>query len=138
VRKTKLLVVVAAIASLAAVTYVYVYIQSASLEYKCASHLNQIGVALRIYASENDGHLPSQLETLVACDLLKADRLRPIAPLEPFVYSPPEIQTGAPDDILVHEPVANHRSRGTHILRRDGSIEWISAASAHQRALRGY
>jgi prepilin-type processing-associated H-X9-DG protein len=106
--------------------------------YRCGTHLQQIGLALLLYAKDHEGRYPMRLEDLLVADGLQPDGLT--CPLvsdtvaNAFVFVAPgrvadEIRN---DEIVVHEPPSNHDGDGASALFGDGHVEWLTTEGLRQ------
>ena len=119
----------------------------------CASHLKNLGTALRAYANAHDQEFPSTLEDLarsstppMAADFICPDDDRtppaetPLSAMAAdlasgkhcsYVYVGSGIKTGDERDIvLMYEPLSNHGREGMNLLFVDGRVEWLNADDA--------
>jgi len=95
----------------------------------CASHLNQIGKALMIYANDYMDQFPSDLQTLIAAGRISEGSL--VCPLVgtkgSYVYRGAGLKTSLPPNIiLVHDKAANHKGQGRNVLFNDTRVDWVT------------
>jgi prepilin-type processing-associated H-X9-DG protein len=117
---------------------------------KCGSNLRQIGMAVRLYADENGGRFPPDLETLLmtqdviasmfVCPSSNDDaakgpttqavirELRSGAHYCSYVYVGAGLgnDTATEAHVVAYEPVANHHGDGMNVLYGDGHVEFLN------------
>jgi len=115
---------------------------------KCASNMRQIGQALLLYANENRGDYPPDLETLlltqdigadVFCCPSSNDEIAPGATVEDqatnlsagghlsYVYLGSEDGSStSAEQIVLYEPITNHGGDGGNALFGDGHVEFLN------------
>lgn len=96
----------------------------------CVSNLHGIGQSLQIYANDNDGWFPPDLQTLVAEGLTAPKGL--ICPSSgtargapDFLYVPGLTDAATPNWIVAFDDAANHNGEGSVVLRVDGSATFL-------------
>jgi prepilin-type processing-associated H-X9-DG protein len=115
---------------------------------KCASNMRQIGQAIQIYANENKGQMPPDLDTLVAnadvtseifvCPASQDERAPTGGKLTTghlsyvYVYTPGTQWQVNTDRVVLYEPMTNHGKEGTNILYADGHVDWIPRTQAER------
>jgi prepilin-type processing-associated H-X9-DG protein len=119
---------------------------------KCASNLKQIGLAMMLYANENEGFYPDTIDKLVYRDDLSSEIFCcPQASDTPaagpttrslaanlmagghlsYVYLGNGFRDGASvDAVLAHEILGHHRGGGINVLFGDLHVEFISEPQA--------
>lgn len=125
-----------------------------AMQHECASHLRQLGMATHMYAQDNRGFAPLNLDALqkylgpggaaaavCTCPAAAAHGVPPASAGLTIKYSyiylvPPvpqmtRIRTPASTP-MIYEPLANHRGRGINVVYWDGHVEWHEAASAQK------
>jgi prepilin-type processing-associated H-X9-DG protein len=95
------------------------------------SNLHQIGMAVRMYAEENEDTLPDSWKALLA----KRNRLPPEALLCPgakpgqqdycFIVHEGPVK-GSATTPMIFEPLGNHKMPGASVLFVDGHVEWVT------------
>ena len=94
----------------------------------CANNLKSIGLAMRMYSSDNKDKFPVDLETLVVKGFIRekkmlicpADKLR-----DSYIYRGATITAAdIPSLIMVYEKSSNHGG-GRNVLLLDGHVEWV-------------
>ena len=115
---------------------------------RCGSNMRQIGQALQLYAADFNGQFPPDLETLAAnsdvlLDTLICPSTETQSAMPPFalgincdyLYLGSGLTTdAAPSTVVLIEPLSNHHKSGyadgAHVLRADGSVQFLPAAQA--------
>jgi prepilin-type processing-associated H-X9-DG protein len=113
---------------------------------KCASNMRQIGQAIMIYANENRGAFPADLDvvlkngdvtSIVFVCPASSDTAAPAGstlasgPHSSYVYVGQGLTyTAASNVVVLYEPLTTHRNDGTNVLFADGHVDWIPAAQA--------
>jgi prepilin-type processing-associated H-X9-DG protein len=102
----------------------------------CASNLRAIGTSILIYASEQEGQFPNDLQVLVdGGEVMPKQMLCPSSGGNvgdrgwSYVYIPG--QTGADDsrNVLAYEKAENHDKEGANVLFLGGHVEFIKPYS---------
>lgn len=107
------------------------------------NNLQQIGMALRLYAKDHDGHLPAALAQLEP-EYLVLDSLQRMAFVSPdtklayaWLYFPqPDLNSQPEDAILAASPNAvPYRAKTPKrvVLHADGSVHWIPESDYQKR-----
>lgn len=108
----------------------------------CQSHMRQIGLALLMYAVDNDGQFPHDLQTLtqpynLPTDVLHCPSVRGpeaidrvtdylyVRPTQPMIHIAEPART-----IVLYERLSAHRGQGINILYVDCHVEFAPAADA--------
>lgn len=107
----------------------------------CGSNLRQLGQGLQLYAQDNGGLFPPDLQTLagtqpielaaMVCPSTNDSKPKNVASIgDPAACSYIYVDTGLtskakPDCILALEDPANHELRGGNVLFVDGHVEFI-------------
>jgi prepilin-type processing-associated H-X9-DG protein len=112
---------------------------------KCASNMRQIGQAIQIYANENKGQFPPDLDTLLKQGDLtsevficpsSSDERAPdgtsltVAGHLSFVYVPGQNYKAGAYSVLLYEPLTNHNNDGINVLFGDGHVDFVPRAKA--------
>lgn len=124
---------------------------------QCASRLRQIGQAAFLYASENNGHLPPDLPTLLAtqdispefltCPSSNVDRARGATTRQitnsllagnhiSYAWTGAGLTMNPPADVILSFDLERHVSRdgatttGINVLLIDGSVTFVNEATA--------
>jgi predicted Zn finger-like uncharacterized protein/prepilin-type processing-associated H-X9-DG protein len=128
--------------------------RQAANQVKCASNLRQIGIAILLYANDNQGHYPDSLDQLLltqditapvfVCPSSKdstatgattqaiATNLNTGGHLS-YVYVGKGLTNSAgPTTIVAYEPLSNHANTGSNVLYGDGSVRFVSQPQAGQ------
>ncbi|HEY0008105.1 MAG TPA: DUF4190 domain-containing protein [Tepidisphaeraceae bacterium] len=125
---------------------------------QCASHMRQIGLALRVYSNENQSLYPRDLATLAAASDIEpsvficplddldaasgADWATKIVPGGPhcsyiYIYRPGMSDRNLnADAVVLYEPLSNHGGDGGNVLYADGHVDWLSKAAFQQEITR--
>jgi len=116
---------------------------------KCASNMKQIGLAIEMYAMNEHGHFPDDLDTLLETQDLTTsvvncpssnDAPAVLPTSQPvgtkfltsghvsyiYVGKGLNTQTATPDVVLLYEPLGNHSNSGMNVLFGDFHVEWLS------------
>ncbi len=98
--------------------------KSKLLRIEQTNRLKQIGLALRIFDTDNSGQRLTNLNQLVASGYAKSEDL--IDPLsgEPFVLAKPASEAG-PQDVMIYG--AGSKSGGGNAVMGDGSVQSLSS-----------
>ena len=98
----------------------------------CANNLQQVGLALYIYAKEHDGRFPSSLDALYEQKYLADKRLMdcpaskemgtPEAP--DYIYTPGLSVRDPSKEPLLRDKKYNHSQGGENILYVNGEVAW--------------
>jgi prepilin-type processing-associated H-X9-DG protein len=125
-----------------------------AMRVQCASNMRQLSIAIAMYAQDNKGMVPPNLDVLgkyfgpgaaqvhtcpdAAAHGVPPATTTPIARYS-YVYIVPPVprlaQIRMPSTVpAIYEPLANHGGRGINVVYWDGHVEWHTGASA-QRVL---
>lgn len=111
----------------------------------CVSNLHGIGQSVQIYANDNDGWFPPDLQTLVAEGLTAPKGLICLssgtAPggASDYLYVPGLTEDASANWIVAFDAAANHNGEGGVVLRVDGSGTFLREPqfSAELKRVRG-
>ena len=125
--------------------------REASRRATCASNLQQIGMALQIYASQSGGRFPDSLDAVVLDGSVSAymlvcpssgDAVAPgttpaeqVANLakgghQSYVYVGRGLTVTGARQPLAYEPTRHHRGVGVNVLYTDGTVQFLPAGVA--------
>lgn len=98
----------------------------------CANNLRELGLALYIYARENEGKFPSTLKTLYGEEFLSdeeflrcpAVRGREASGASDYIYTAGMTVMSPSVTPLVMDRAKNHEKWGKNILYVNGSVAW--------------
>jgi hypothetical protein len=104
----------------------------------CASQLQAIGASCQVYAANNAGWAPPDLDTLIAGGMLSPAYLQ--CPSDPnvnpavidYIYIPPVpgfAASAQADWIIAYEDPANHQGEGGNVLYADMHVEFLKTES---------
>jgi hypothetical protein len=118
----------------------------------CAGNLQQIGMALQIYANGSGGTFPDTLDALVLDGTIVADMLvcpsaagHTVAPgktsaervanlakgaHQSYVYLGKGVTLTSGRQVLAYEPPAHHGGGGLNVLFSDGTVQFLPTATA--------
>jgi prepilin-type processing-associated H-X9-DG protein len=128
-----------------------------AMRVRCAVNMQQVGVAVMMYANDNNGNYPQDLGALVKSEYLKIDPF--ICPAgntgypdhlgdmtcdqiaewinehSPYIYIGQDLTVNAadPQTIIMYEDPADHDFDGVNALFADGHIEFLRLNEARQR-----
>ena len=127
-----------------------------AMQNQCMSNLRQLGLAMYMYAQDNRGFVPPNLDALqkyfgggaagaavCTCPEGAAHGVPPASVGAVMKYS--YVYVAPPDPRLwriaspattpaAFEPLTNHRGRGANVLFWDGHVEWLEGAAARRVA----
>jgi prepilin-type processing-associated H-X9-DG protein len=118
---------------------------------QCTANLQQIGMGLANYASNNNGKYPAKLGALIesgsvmpnvfvcphtsdtpatgATAKAQASNLEAGGHFS-YVYLGQNFDSTTPDDaVVIYEKLGNHGNQGTNVLFKDGHVEWYDATA---------
>jgi prepilin-type processing-associated H-X9-DG protein len=118
----------------------------------CLSYMHQIGLAILLYTTDNGGHYPPDLSTLLMNEQLvpenficpssddvaataattreAADLLRTPGHCS-YIYLGKGLKDSVPDSqVILVEPPQNHAGDGMNVLYGDGHAEWVDRKQA--------
>jgi len=117
----------------------------------CASNLMQVGLALQRYTGNNAGRFPDSLDALVLDGSLPPELLvcpstndtaapgntpaEQVANLakrghESYIYLGKSKRLNQTKQIIAYEPLADHENEGVNVLNSDGSVQFLTRATA--------
>ena len=95
---------------------------------QCASQLNGIGMAIRMYSAENDDVLPPTLQHLI--DAGQADEKHFICPStghsRPFDYFYLPVSLHADTNTIIACDLKGNHKEGRNVLFFDGAVQWMT------------
>jgi len=106
---------------------------------KCANNLKQLGLGMKIYATDHDESFPSKLvdirnymadqASLFVCPASgnKSGPIETVDEWTDYVYIVGLSETNAPSEIVMYCPSENHGGDGANIFFADGHVEWFNA-----------
>jgi prepilin-type processing-associated H-X9-DG protein len=110
-------------------------------EFYCGSRLRTIGQAIALYAADNAGHYPPDLQTVLTTQQITSDTFicptssdtKAVAPAQlsqpghcSYIYIGADFTDKAnPDSVVAIEDPANHRLEKAAILFADGHVEFL-------------
>ena len=118
-----------------------------TLRMQCGMNLRQIGTALAMYASDNNGRYPAGFHQLAnygvspnmfVCPSTGTMPAPTMAALQQpgrssyiYIQPPPGMPPGA-DFVVVYENPADHQNQGLNVLFYDGSVQWFNGTTAQR------
>jgi prepilin-type processing-associated H-X9-DG protein len=110
---------------------------------QCSSNLQQIGSALMLYTTNNNGKYPDKLGAILqlgyvsprvfVCPVSGDTPAAGASDLEAgghlsYIYLGQNFDLNTPDDaVVMYEKLGNHGNQGTNVLFHDGHVEWYDA-----------
>jgi prepilin-type processing-associated H-X9-DG protein len=122
---------------------------------RCASNLRQLGQAAQLFANENGGRLPNDVDEFLTEDIVTGVFVCPATNDTPGAPAPTTQATAAnvkarghcsyvyvgkgwradkatADVVLAYEPLSNHGGAGMNVLYGDGHVDWLGASEANK------
>lgn len=110
---------------------------------KCGCNLRMIGLAVKMYAGDNDGVFPDRLVQLrryvchspglFTCPK-SGNKPGPFATVDEwtdYVYIPGLTASSAENAVLAYCPAKHHEGEGGNVLFADGHVEWFDSESCN-------
>ncbi|MDD3906045.1 MAG: type II secretion system protein [Candidatus Omnitrophica bacterium] len=130
---TELLIVAVVFLAMIAVLMPFVRMAKArSRRMYCANNLRQIRLGLRKYAMEHKNNFPATLGELypnyvIGQDVFDCPASKTIGTKDSpdYSYAPGLTEVSSGDKVIAQDKDGNHKEAGKHILRVNGSVEWV-------------
>lgn len=107
------------------------HVRNKARQIRCVENLQKISLALRVYALDNDGKLPSDLSLIFTKGYVDSEKVfncpfgahRGTAKEPDYEYVRDADLYGAVNEPLIFDKEGSHRSGGANVLFTDGEIK---------------